>query len=321
MRRDIQNQNYWTQRGLIQTVRSEQQAQEGLLRIKAIYEQSLFNVQQEISNYYVKYSKQTGLAVDELTHILSGSEKADFLIKIQKRLKKLGFNYKDIYNPNYVNQISRLTAIRQQLYWEIMQLAPVEGEIAKQTFMRVAQTSYISTLQDLGVNITFGYASTKVAKEMLKKPFYNKLFSEYLWGHIDQFATRLQTTLGGALSMGQSYQKTIRQVQDQFGVAKRDSARVVLTESSFFYNQAKLQAYKEQGVEKYRYMATLDSRTSKICKKLNGKIFNLSEAEAGINYPPMHPYCRSYPEPIISASIDGRIRRQVAEYESGKKNT
>ncbi len=40
-------------------------------------------------------------------------------------------------------------------------------------------------------------------------------------------------------------------------------------------------------------MATLDSRTSLACRELDGKDFAVAEARAGVNYPPMHPRCRS----------------------------
>lgn len=55
--------------------------------------------------------------------------------------------------------------------------------------------------------------------------------------------------------------------------------------------------YKEAGIEKYLFLATLDIKRSEICRKLGLKSFSVSEAEVGVNLPPMHPFCRSVTVP------------------------
>lgn len=42
-------------------------------------------------------------------------------------------------------------------------------------------------------------------------------------------------------------------------------------------------------MDEYEYVATLDSRTCEVCAALDGKHFKLKDAQAGVNYPPMHP--------------------------------
>ncbi len=61
----------------------------------------------------------------------------------------------------------------------------------------------------------------------------------------------------------------------------------------YIAGQADIEAYKAAGIEWYEFMATEDERTSEICRSLDGKKFRISEAKAGVNYPPMHPNCRS----------------------------
>ena len=43
----------------------------------------------------------------------------------------------------------------------------------------------------------------------------------------------------------------------------------------------------------------MDSRTSQICSELHGNIFEIKNIAVGLNYPPMHPRCRSTTIPII----------------------
>lgn len=34
-------------------------------------------------------------------------------------------------------------------------------------------------------------------------------------------------------------------------------------------------------------------RTSKICRSIDGRVFNVDEAEVNVNFPPLHPFCRT----------------------------
>lgn len=49
---------------------------------------------------------------------------------------------------------------------------------------------------------------------------------------------------------------------------------------------ARKDCFKDLGVEKYIIVATLDSRTSDICRNLDGQIFNMSDYKEGITAPP-----------------------------------
>ena len=57
-------------------------------------------------------------------------------------------------------------------------------------------------------------------------------------------------------------------------------------------NDYDIKGYKTAGIEKYQILTAIDDRTCEECKKLDGKIFKVSEAKSGINVPPFHPGCR-----------------------------
>ena len=70
------------------------------------------------------------------------------------------------------------------------------------------------------------------------------------------------------------------------GVAYSAAKRLVRTETAYIYEQATKDAYEECGVEWYEFLATLDGRTSEICRELDGKHFKVRDAMPGKNYPP-----------------------------------
>lgn len=66
-----------------------------------------------------------------------------------------------------------------------------------------------------------------------------------------------------------------------------------MTEGAYFGTAAEKECFEELGVEKYEIIATLDSRTSKICRSLDGKRLPVKEFRVGVTAPPFHPWCRS----------------------------
>src|SRR5699024_12238097 len=71
------------------------------------------------------------------------------------------------------------------------------------------------------------------------------------------------------------------------------SQRLNRTESSRIINKAQEQFYKEIGVKEVIYTATLDNRTSDICRGLDGKRFKLDDPNKPKIPENTHPNCRS----------------------------
>lgn len=73
---------------------------------------------------------------------------------------------------------------------------------------------------------------------------------------------------------------------------------LVHTESSAIFNESLLEMYKQEGVNKVELIATLDSRTSRICRHKDGLIIDLEDADIGLELPPFHPHCRTIFKPV-----------------------
>lgn len=104
-----------------------------------------------------------------------------------------------------------------------------------------------------------------------------KNFSTRIWGDKDKLMNTLQTELVQGLIRGDPLQKITTRFADKMGASQSNAKRLIYTESAYFASVGEYQGMKELGVEKYEYLATLDSRTSEICQDMDGKIFKLSE--------------------------------------------
>lgn len=101
-------------------------------------------------------------------------------------------------------------------------------------------------------------------------------------------ATTLSKDFKRSKVLGQSNVNVAR----PFNGLKRKTKRLIDTESAWIEGQGAKKAGKDAGAKSYIYLATMDSLVCDTCALLNGRIFSYKDAEVGVNYRPMHPFCR-----------------------------
>lgn len=178
--------------------------------------------------------------------------------------------------------------------------AVMQTRVLAQTLAKNTATAYYYTINQietaLGVGLKYGAMNaTRVRAIMLEnwsgKTFLGRVFD-------DKMANDLKRVMLDGFVKGKRSEQMTKIVAERFEVSNSAAERLVRTESAHVVEQATLAGYTESGVEKYEYSAVLDTRTSEICEALDGKVFPLSDAQPGVNYPPMHPNCRSTTFPV-----------------------
>lgn len=105
----------------------------------------------------------------------------------------------------------------------------------------------------------------------------------------------------GSLQFGERA-KTVREITAAGGqataIADNQIVALVRTSINQVANTASQQVYEanQDITKKYRYVATLDTRTSAICRALDGKVFEYGKGPT----PPQHFNCRSTTVPVIN---------------------
>jgi SPP1 gp7 family putative phage head morphogenesis protein len=126
---------------------------------------------------------------------------------------------------------------------------------------------------------------------------------------------RLQTDLTQAVMRGDNPKVLAAGIAQKFGVAKHKAERLVLTETAYFNAQGQKDAYKEMDVEAVVFVATLDGRTSDVCRSMDGQIIAMKDYEPGVTVPPLHPFCRSTTAPWFDndfTEVEFRASRDAA---------
>ena len=139
---------------------------------------------------------------------------------------------------------------------------------------------------DLGVS--FNAINENLIRETIKTKWSGLSFSERIWEHRRRLAFAIKEELTKGLTRGDSLQDMSRIIADKFNTSYSNAIRLVRTESCWVMNEATVNNYKDNEIQQYEIMAFLDSKTSKICRQMDGEVINVKDAIAGVNMPPFH---------------------------------
>ena len=197
----------------------------------------------------------------------------------------------------YRYRITRLEQLNKDINRECRKLYQTENRAVTSALKTVANDSYYHSMfniqQETGLGFSFAKFSQRDVDRILRANWNGGSYSQRIWKNVSATAESMKKELLVSMLSGRSNEKTARIIRERFGVNAYCARRIVRTESAYVANAAQMSAYDEAGVEKYRFIATLDSRTSEVCAALDGKVFPAKDALPGTNYPPMHPFCRS----------------------------
>ena len=308
--------SYWDKRAIKNLSDAEKQSEAYIARINKMYDQAQRNIQRDLENIYANYSKATGMDVQSLKTLLTKSETD----KLWKELKAKGLD--QYVKGNYKARISRLEKLQAQVYAKAKELYPQEQQAHTELYKGVVNGSYYKTIYDVQMGTGLDFAFSKIDDNMmnalLNEKWSGKNYSQRIWGNTDLLAESLSEIIGGAMMSGQSLAKTSRQLRERFDVSKYYADRLVRTETNHFNNEADAMAYEEMDVDKYVFLATLDTRTSSICQEMDGKVIPLKDREVGKNYPPLHPNCRSKTRVYMGEEIEATLKRRARNPKTGK---
>lgn len=302
------NRDYWEERQVKREAKAFTTIQDIEKEYKIALEKAKQNINKELSRISTTYMKDNNLSYHDALKLLKGDEYKvwkkdlqDYMKEYNKLLKNAPLQaqklYLEIETLSAKSRISHLDSLKAQIDMEFTKLIFGVEDSAKNALTSVYRDTFIEVTKDLGIN---AIVSRDKIKAVLDRPWSGANFSERLWSNTDKLAQTVKQEIVNGMIQGINLQTMTKRVSERFETAKKnDVERLLRTEVNYTLNQATLDGYKEAGIEKYEFSATLDSRTSQICSELHGEIFEIKKIAVGLNYPPMHPRCRSTTIPII----------------------
>ena len=295
------------------------------------YDKALARIRKETEAWYGRLAKNNDMTMAEARKLLSANELKEFHWDVQEYIKRGRENavdqrwVKQLENASAKVHISRLEELETRVQQEVELLTAHRLKGTTDTLSDIYKDGYYKGIYEVqrgvGEGISFAGVDARQLDKVLAKPWTpdGRNFSNRIWDDKDKLLSELQTVLTQDLVQGAPSDKVIADFADRMSVSKRAAERLVLTEAAYFSGQSRLDGYKETGVKHYKFVATLDKRTSIQCRDMDGEIIPLSEAKAGVNYPPLHAYCRSTTIPYyVDDDEDSIVGERAARGEDGK---
>lgn len=317
---------YWKRRSNLRMESYHKDSDETIHRINNAYDKAIKDINEDINKVFYKYLVDSDLSVTEARQLLNSKISKKELDSIRARI--YGIQDKELkkymmaqLNANaYKARITRLEALKESIYINTKLAADVEIKQSTKLYTDNIKKAYYTNLFDIqkGLGIGFNVAQMPLesVQEILKNNWSGKHYSKRIWHNTDVLAQKLEEIITSGLMSGKSSRRMALELQDQTDYGKFAAERLIRTETTYIANMAECESYKEAGIEKVIFIATLDLRTSKICRSMDGKVIKVDKLISGGNLPPLHPYCRSTTRAYFKNME--RLQRRARDPETGK---
>lgn len=275
-------------------------------RIKKIFEDALFSIQNEIDRNYMAYAKSEGISVKEAKRRASEMDIRRFQERAKKAVEDKDFSKETSYWLKIYNlkmRVSRYELMKANIDLELNNAYDYAYRYLYDTLYQELSNEFAN---QAGILANSASDTAENIDKIVNMDFLGKNFSERIRDRRDGYYKIHQREIFKSLSnifihrMG--YDSEIGKLSRTFDVSKGNVLRLLKTEVARANSQARDKLYKENGFTHYKYVC--EPGACPICKPLDGKVFKVSEREIGVNAAPMHPNCRCRDYGIVELTAD-----------------
>lgn len=299
---NTRDKNYWIEQAKDRLLEQEKRADKGVSELFFLYEEAAAEIETEIQAMFGKYAKDNQLTYEEAARLLSGKEHSVWKKSIEEYIGDASKAAKDSRAMMELNtlamksRISRKEQLLANIYQTMIQLAEDENIKLKDLLEDTLKVNYYEGCfriqHGFGIGFNVAKIDDSLVRHILEYPWSEKHFSEAIWGHADHIASVARGQISLGFVKGSSVQEMTKNIRHVMDTGKYVTERLVRTECKYFANQGELASYKENGIAKYRFIGGSEGSTGSCgCADLNRNVFRVEDAEAGVNFPPIHPNC------------------------------
>lgn len=315
--------SYWEERQTAMYKAGEMKVNQYFTKLEKAFNQTRRELQKTVESFCWRYAEENGLTFEAAQKQLDKAEIGELKDFIEKAMENIGKYNQEVNNMSIKYRMTAYQALEAQVDAILRQLYAIDYEAeAELTMQEVYGDAYYRTWYNIdqyrGFHSTFAPVDASAVETLLEYPFNGANFSSRLWKQKDHLQTVLMESLTTMMIQGVPPQNLAGDLAKKMQTKKFEAYRLLHTESSFLISEATHAGYREDGVEKYEILATLDSKTCGICGNLDGEIFPVEEAVTGKNMPPFHCFCRCTDVPHYDDDDLSDQTRAARDPETGK---
>ncbi|EMN4665644.1 phage Mu protein F like protein (pseudogene) [Staphylococcus aureus] len=311
------NSKYWLERAQ-NVIQSEIQADaEATTEIERIILQMYAEIAKELLAFYAKYASTAGLTMLEVKKNADAFDVKAFRHKAKMYVRRKDFSgeaNRVLKLYNLTMKISREQLLKQQLDLIVRDTglnlqSKLEDHLVEAVDREVERQAHI-----LGEHVKIDDAEVKA---VVNSNFKGVTWSQRIWKDMALVQKEVEQVTSHVLIRGRHPNEFVPLFKKKTQSTTYNASRLLVTESARVQAESqKLTYLKELGEDgEYKYVAKIDSKTSKLCHSLNGKIFKVKDMIPGVNAPPMHPWCRSTTVPHVGNWRDKFFNEREGKYQ------
>ena len=322
----MRNADYWERRFEAIEQMATETSDAAIRNMERHFTNAQRDLQNQISGWYNRFAVNNEIDLADARRLLNSNELAEFrwsveeYIDFAKQNTVSGQWVRQLENASARVHISRLEALQIQTQNTMERLFGNQLDSMDSLLKRQFLDNYHHTIFEIqsGLNVGWDIAGINESQlqTLLNKPWTldERTFSDRIWTDKQRLVNELHKELSQGFITGTPPNVIIENLASSMNTSKDNAARLVLTESAALSAIAHEAAYRELEVELIRILATLDKKTSKICRKMDGAVIRIEDYEVGVTVPPFHPRCRSTTVP----HFDDNAGERAARDEDGK---
>ena len=299
----MKNEEYWAKRKANLIYEQMDKAEKQADKFDDVYRQSKAYLDKQINKIFDKFQRDYGLSERDARHVLKNMKDQKDLNELRKVLEarpndpNIQRLLADLDSPAYAYRMKRLERLNDDLDRMRESIYHSEKKGSDAFYSDLMKDSFYKATFDLQQQTGLAYSFSDLPETEIKRlqglKWTGEAYSDRIWSNTGALASSVKDELLVSLMTGRSVRDTSQAIAERFEVGQNKARRLVRTESAFFHNQMELFSYEDAEITKYKFVAVLDRRTSEICQEHDNKVYDTDKAVPGVNYPPLHPWCRS----------------------------
>ena len=324
----MKNKDYWTKRKANLIYEQMDKAEKQADKFDEIYKQAKAYLDKQINKVFDKFQRDYGLSERDARQVLKNMKDQKDLNELRKVLEarpndpNIQRLLADLDSPAYAYRMKRLERLNDDLNRMRESIYRSEKSGSDAFYSDLMKDSYYKATFDLQQQTGLAYSFSSLPETEIKRlralKWTGEAYSDRIWSNTGALASSVKDELLVSLMTGRSTRDTAQAIAERFEVGQNNARRLVRTESAFFHNQLELLSYEDAEITKYRFVAVLDKRTSHICQEHDNKVYDTDKAEPGVNYPPLHPWCRSTTIAHDEDADYSKLERRARNPKTGK---
>lgn len=149
-------------------------------------------------------------------------------------------------------------------------------------------------MDDVLNHTSFSYLKDKKkVKKIVKRNWSGDLYSTRIYKDKTKLKKTIIKEVTKALKNEEANEEILKKISRRLDISLNNAKRLMDTEITRVINESNIEKGLKDGYTHYKFIATIDDRTSDSCRELNGSVIPLYKFNPGVNAGPLHPHCRS----------------------------